>query len=530
MRTLRSTSALLLAGLLLFAGVTIASNQPAHALVTVATISGQYNFGGNDTPNLFIHNPSAFAFTHVRLTGVAYQGINTGLPNNCVSNSSSGTQCLTQYRLLPDIPANTNFTYTFNEGPHTCNTLPGDYFANDYDDSYGCSITEHPGNVAFTFQANWDNQSIFAQFSPHINDAHRFVGFLGLDQNGTAETSFDAGGAASGTGDSGVLANIVLGSPGVPTLTTTLIPSNSIVLGNSISDSAMVSNLTAPLNSADTIQYNFTQSSDCSGQVLLSSTSQIGNGSLPNSAQFKPTSIGKYSVQVTIPDIANGVLQSCEHFTVTSPSNLPPIPSPASCTYAGHPTYPLSQTTVAFAGTSLTKHAEKEIYDCIVSGFPTLHYILDTTTYTTVMQSFVDPASTNGHVTILNPVSASFVVCAKDPAHGTPYNCETEQVGAKLAATTACAQQALASPQAMDTVIVNGMPVTMESQKEVFRCSTTSGPIIQEVILWTVAVDNPTNASTASSYIAETCQKPITSTVSLPLLNCQTTTQAPLVS
>ena len=191
---------------------------------------------------------------------------------------------------------------------------------------------------------------------------------------------------------------------------------------------------------------------------------------------------------------------------------LTPIPSPASCTYAGHPTNPLSQTFVSVPGLQnsqslFLKHAEKEIYDCIVSGFPGKHYILDATTYTTSL------------VGIGMIQSYNFVVCAKDPATGLVYSCQTEPVGNKLAQTSSCSQLNLASPQIMNTLVVNGDVLTMESQKEIFRCSTPTGPVIQEVIIWTASFD-VNSSPTQGFYGIQTCQKPVASTVSLPLLNC----------
>ena len=93
----------------------------------------------------------------------------------------------------------------------------GSLFATDYDDTYGCSAAAQPGNALFTFTAMWNGQAIFALFSPDVNETAGFVGFLGLDPTGNAESSFDAGGAAAGTGTLGVLAKIYVGTPpGVP--------------------------------------------------------------------------------------------------------------------------------------------------------------------------------------------------------------------------------------------------------------------------------------------------------------------------
>lgn len=196
--------------------------MPAHALTLVATISGQY---AGDTPNIYINNTSGFSFTSVQLQAQAYNGSNSLLPAGTdvdkVNNSTPFH--LTQIKNLPTIGAGSSFTYTFSDGGQVCGPASntGNLFAGDYDDTYGCSAAAHPGNSLFTFTAQWNGQSIFAQFSPDNNATGGYLGFLGLDQTGGAETIFDAGGAVSGTGQFGVLANIFIGvPPAVPEPTT----------------------------------------------------------------------------------------------------------------------------------------------------------------------------------------------------------------------------------------------------------------------------------------------------------------------
>jgi len=203
-----------------------------------------------------------------------------------------------------------------------------------------------------------------------------------------------------------------------------------------------------------------------------------------------------------------------------SASSPSPIPAPASCTYTGHPTSPLSQTTVAVDSNTVTKHAEKELYNCIISG-STKHYILDTTTYTTIREAFSD-APINP-IAIEEQIHFAFVECAKDAATATVYSCQTEAVGSTLATTSSCSELGLGFPQEMNTVVVNGVAKTIESQKEIFKCSTSNGPIIEELIIWTIAFDNPTDGSAQGAYLVETCQKPATITTGLPLLNCGVT-------
>lgn len=199
----------------LAAGLLVSS--VAHATL-VATLSGQYN---GDTPNIYIHNTTGFDFTNATLTGYAYNGSNALLGAGTqvdMPTGAGGVYTRTQVRTLGTIGAASNYTFTFSENGQVCgpNAFTGNYFVGDYDDSYGCSAADAPGNVLFTFSATWNGQSIFAQFSPDVNATGGFLGFLGLDQHGFAESSYDNGGAASGTGEFGVLANIYVGDPPPP--------------------------------------------------------------------------------------------------------------------------------------------------------------------------------------------------------------------------------------------------------------------------------------------------------------------------
>ncbi|MGZ3241667.1 MAG: PEP-CTERM sorting domain-containing protein [Burkholderiaceae bacterium] len=196
----------------------LAFTTSAHATL-VATISGQYD---GDTPNLYFHNTTGFDFTNVTLTGYAYQGSNATLAAGTQTDAPDGVGGVytrTQVRTLPTITAGSNFTYSFLEHGLFCgpSAFTGDYFIGDYDDSYGCATSAQPGNILFTFAAIWNGQSIFAQFSPTNNATGGFLGFLGLDENGFAESSFDNGGAASGTGQFGELADIFVGDVPDPT-------------------------------------------------------------------------------------------------------------------------------------------------------------------------------------------------------------------------------------------------------------------------------------------------------------------------
>jgi hypothetical protein len=79
-------------------------------------------------------------------------------------------------------------------------------------------------------------------------------------------------------------------------------------------------------------------------------------------------------------------------------------------------------------------------------------------------------------------------------------------------------------------VVVNGVARTVESQKELFLCSTpTGGKVVQEVVIWTFLQDTPAGGLVSSEYAVETCQKPATITTGLPLLNCVVTVPAALI-
>ena len=195
------------------------------APILVATISAQYAASGDDTPHIFINNSTMFSFTNVRLSGLAYNGANSLLAAGTdidKSDNSGGAFHRTQVKNLADIGVGVNFDYRFSDGPAACGpgaSNQGDLFATDYDDTYGCVASAQPGNVLFTFTAMWNGQSIFAQFSPDMNETGHFSGFLGLDETGNAESAYDSGGGAggAGTGALGTMANIFVGAPpGIP--------------------------------------------------------------------------------------------------------------------------------------------------------------------------------------------------------------------------------------------------------------------------------------------------------------------------
>ena len=226
-----------------------------------------------------------------------------------------------------------------------------------------------------------------------------------------------------------------------------------------------------------------------------------------------------------------------QKLSATAPT---PIPQAASCTYTGHPTNPLSQTTVAIGTGLITKQAEKELFDCVASGFPGLHYVLDSTLYTTIRANLIGGAPATNAPSLPGTFSFSNVICAKDARpvgtsgtgmSGLVYSCETLPVGTNVVAANNCAQMNLASPQNMETVVIGGMAVTVESQKELFRCTTANGPIIQEVVIWT-GIGNTTTGDQAAGYAVTTCQKPTLTTerASLPIINCASTTPLPLVT
>jgi hypothetical protein len=205
------------AGLALGLGLALSAQSALAG--PVAIISGQYSAPVSDTPSLFFHNTTAFDFTNVRVSAQAYNGSNALLP---VGTDISAYNVLnpgpfhrTQIKTLPNILAGSTFTFSFLDGPFACGSSvnKGNLFASDYDDTYGCSTAARPGNVAFTFTADWNGQSIFAVFSPDSNATGGFLGFLGLDQTGNAESSFDNGGASAGTGQNGTLAQISVGTP-----------------------------------------------------------------------------------------------------------------------------------------------------------------------------------------------------------------------------------------------------------------------------------------------------------------------------
>jgi hypothetical protein len=180
----------------------------------------------SDTPSLFFNNDTAFDFTDVKVVLTAYQGLNQGSSTTVPSVDLN----------LGTIAANTLFQLRWSETgggfgnpvPSSPPTTSANLFSFDYDDYYqtfvsqpGCILGSQycatPGNFDVTFTAMWNGQPIFSQFSPDNtqgpgNAAGAFVGWEGLDPTGLSETVYDNHSGAV----SGVLANIFVGTPGVP--------------------------------------------------------------------------------------------------------------------------------------------------------------------------------------------------------------------------------------------------------------------------------------------------------------------------
>jgi len=157
-----------------------------------------------DTPSLFIINSSGAAMTGVSLTAYAYQ----------IGSTNYGDAAI---KFLPDIAANTVYQYVFNDTPGyaACGPYPDVLFSYDYDDSLGCSASDRPGNTEITFRATLASGPfagpIHSIFSPTTNFTGSFVGYEGLDENGYAESGWDAHSSTPG----GTLAEITTGA--VPT-------------------------------------------------------------------------------------------------------------------------------------------------------------------------------------------------------------------------------------------------------------------------------------------------------------------------
>ena len=141
----------------------------------VASIDGSYDQCAYDTPCLTFHNTSAFDFTNAQMVLTGYQGLNAGVSETVA---------------LPNMLAGSNTDIIWgNAGP---------LFVYDYDDSKGgpgpcppnpinsglCAIV---GNFSVTFTAMWNGNSIFSQFSPHVNATGGFVAWEGLNSIGQSE-------------------------------------------------------------------------------------------------------------------------------------------------------------------------------------------------------------------------------------------------------------------------------------------------------------------------------------------------------
>jgi len=204
--------------------------QPIQAgPIAIATIDGAYDDLSYDTPELVIHNTSTYDFANVNIVLHGYQGINTGVMQTVpYSASFTGT-----------IPAGTDQQLVWDNGfagqpgPNNYGAsyiTPGDLFTYDYDDSWGASASENPGNFDVTFTATLsgvgplNGQPIFSVFSPTDNATGGFVGWEGVDPNGYAESVYDAHNGTVG----GTLAYIFLGTPGGATVPE---PSSLLLMG-----------------------------------------------------------------------------------------------------------------------------------------------------------------------------------------------------------------------------------------------------------------------------------------------------------
>lgn len=186
-----------------------AATAPAHANTLVSTIAGCYGCS-YDTPSLNIGNSTAFDFTNAQMVLTGYQGDNNGV-----------TETISLGTIAPG-----GSTVVWGTDPFA----PGYLFTTDYDDEEigtaniisnpGCTLgptyCAFTGNFKVTFTAIWQNGGpgtpIFSQFSPTTNATGGFVGWEGLDPSGLSETSYDVH-----SGDlTGTLANIYVGTPGVP--------------------------------------------------------------------------------------------------------------------------------------------------------------------------------------------------------------------------------------------------------------------------------------------------------------------------
>ncbi len=167
------------------------------ALAHVATIDGGYDLSTYDTPELIIHNTSAFVFTNAQMLLTGYQGQNNGVTQTV----SLGTLGL----------GDTNIVWGTG----------GPLFTYDYDDSKGgtgpcppnpinAGLCADVGNFSVTFTAIWNGNSIYSVFSPHVNATGSFVGWEGLNPAGLSEDpNYDVHNGTVG----GTLAYIDVGTP-----------------------------------------------------------------------------------------------------------------------------------------------------------------------------------------------------------------------------------------------------------------------------------------------------------------------------
>jgi hypothetical protein len=199
---------------------------PAEA-TTVATIDGCYDcMGFYDTPVLTIENTSGGTFTNVKMT----LGVTTAENSGLVTLNNGITQTIS----LPNMPGgNTNVAWVTTQG--ASNTVAGDLFTYDYDDSRGgpgpcpanpinSGLCARVGNFYVQFSAvisggAFNGQAVGATFSPAFNNTGTFIGWEGIDPVGLSENPLydvHSGGCSLNCTSGGTLALINLGAPPPP--------------------------------------------------------------------------------------------------------------------------------------------------------------------------------------------------------------------------------------------------------------------------------------------------------------------------
>ncbi|MFY3740008.1 MAG: hypothetical protein HMLIMOIP_000433 [Candidatus Nitrosomirales archaeon] len=165
------------------------------------------------------------------------------------------------------------------------------------------------------------------------------------------------------------------------------------------------------------------------------------------------------------------------------------------------PEDPISMNTVRNKDVVKTIHAEKEIFDCLLTQ-GALRVIVDLTTYLEVYENI-----TSQEVIATNAFATT---CMKDQNTATVIDCESADVESSPVFVNNCVEVTsfeFTHPQEMNTVNKGKIAKTIEAQKEVFFCHLNDGTLKKvDIVLFTeVYEDLNTQTTFPVQFLSARC-------------------------